>query len=165
MFPSSSPSSNNCWGTAAAVLIVADDARRPCERGSIVTRAPPSMVRAVRRIVMVVVVADPTRRDDADVADARMDRMDTFPVARIVVVVVIIVDRSVVRPRRCLRFIHSGPSKLKQIRQNATPTNDPLNHVRRDARDDRHLTVRWRTDDASTPTHARRANDEGDAKR
>jgi hypothetical protein len=56
----------------------------------------------LRRIVMVVVVADPTRRDDADVADARME--DTFPVARIVVVVVIIVDRSVVRPRRCLRF-------------------------------------------------------------
>ena len=81
------------------------------------------MVRAVRRIVMVVVVADPTRRDDADVADARMD---TFPVARIVVVV-IIVDRSVGRSSASMFkdcVIHSGPSKLKQIRQNATPTNE-----------------------------------------
>lgn len=53
------------------------------------------MVRAVRRIV--IVDAPPTRRDDADVAAARID---TFPVARIVVVVVIIgrsIDRSFVR--------------------------------------------------------------------
>lgn len=49
----------------------------------------------LRRIM--VVVADPTtRRDDADVADARMG--DTFPVARIVLVV-IIGYRSVVRRR------------------------------------------------------------------
>lgn len=67
------------------------DARPRFERG-IITRAPPSMVRAVRRIV--IVDAPPTRRDDADVAAARID---TFPVARIVVVVVIIIGRSIVR--------------------------------------------------------------------